>query len=96
MAATGLLLSYNCIVGFRHRSRKIHNRTKYIYHYFVAIVTKTPRDKLQTWVSTLRHIVWETYVFLLLLSNVLSASLAAGLSEYGAVSGGGIITFITN
>ena len=52
--------------------------------------------KLQTWVSTLRHIVWKKYVFLLVMSNVLPGSLAAGLSEYGAVKGGAIITFITN
>ena len=53
-------------------------------------------QKLETWVSPSRHIVWETYVFLQLLSNVLSASLAAGPSEYGAVKGGAIMIFITN
>ena len=35
-------------------------------------------------------------MFLHLLRNMLSASLVAGPSEYGAVNGGVIVTFITN
>ena len=35
-------------------------------------------------------------MFSQLLNDVLSASLAAGSSEYGAVNGGVIVTFITN
>ena len=46
--------------------------------------------------GTFRHIVWGTEVFVRLLINVLSASLAVGPSEYGAVNGATIITFISD